>query len=170
MRWSHAGFTHQATLSEPGGGRPNTKDTTSGAAPTRPPERVLRRTRQMGVDELLGHPTGRLGHLTDFSLRHRRKSNAGTTILYHLRNYRRIHSLSVITTGQTELLEHGHAAATTRAAGPAQDLPGTTGMGRSRSTLLQADDSVSGPSVRCTGLGGRLLAVADEAQAGYYYH
>ena len=47
-------------------------------------------------------------HVADYSLRHRRDGNTGTTILYHLRIYRRIHSLSVITTGLMELLEHGH--------------------------------------------------------------
>ncbi len=47
-------------------------------------------------------------HLANYSLRHRRDGRAGTTILFHLRNYRQTHSPSVMTTGRTELLEHGH--------------------------------------------------------------
>ena len=47
-------------------------------------------------------------HLADYSLRHWRDGNAGTTIVYHLRIYRRQHSSSVMTAGRRELLEHGH--------------------------------------------------------------
>ena len=47
-------------------------------------------------------------HLADYSLRHRRDGNAGTTILYHLRIDRRQHSSAVMTAGRWELLEHGH--------------------------------------------------------------
>ena len=46
--------------------------------------------------------------MADYSLRHRRDGNAGTTILYHLRNYRSLHSSSVITAVRRELLEDGH--------------------------------------------------------------
>ena len=37
--------------------------------------------------------------MADYSLRHRRDGNAGTTVLYHLRNYRWTLSLSVIDYG-----------------------------------------------------------------------
>ena len=47
-------------------------------------------------------------HLADYSPRHRRDGNAGTTILYHPRIYRRPHSSSVMTAGRRELLEDGH--------------------------------------------------------------
>ena len=46
--------------------------------------------------------------MADYSVRHRRDGNAGTTILYHPRNYRRPHSSSVMTAGRRELLEDGH--------------------------------------------------------------
>ena len=46
--------------------------------------------------------------MADYSLRHRRDGNAGTTILYHHRIYRRQHSSSVMTAGRMELLEDGH--------------------------------------------------------------
>ena len=46
--------------------------------------------------------------MADYSLRHRRDGNAGTTILYHLRMCCRPHSSSVMTAGRRELLEHGH--------------------------------------------------------------
>ena len=39
-------------------------------------------------------------HVADYSLRHRRDGNAGTTILYHLRNRRRPHSSSGMTAGR----------------------------------------------------------------------
>ena len=47
-------------------------------------------------------------HVADYSLRHRRDGNAGTTILYHLRINRRPYSSSVMTAGRRELLEDGH--------------------------------------------------------------
>ena len=47
-------------------------------------------------------------HQACYSPRHRRDCRAGTTILYHLHKHRQTHSLSVMTTGLTELLEHGH--------------------------------------------------------------
>ena len=47
-------------------------------------------------------------HMADYSLRHRRAGNAGATILYHLRIYRRQHSSSVTTAGRRELLKDGH--------------------------------------------------------------
>ena len=52
------------------------------------------------------------------SLRHRRDGNAGTTILYHLRNYRRPHSSSVMTAGRRELLEDGHRRRAVLRVGP----------------------------------------------------
>ena len=51
-------------------------------------------------------PTRR--HLADYSLRHRRDGNAGTTILYHIRICRRPHSSSGMTAGRRELLGDGH--------------------------------------------------------------
>ena len=45
--------------------------------------------------------------MADCSLRHRRDGSAGTTILYHLRIYRRPHSSLVMTAGRRDLLEHG---------------------------------------------------------------
>ena len=53
-------------------------------------------------------------HLADYSLRHRRDGNAGTTIRYHPRIYRRQHSSSVMTAGRRELLEDGHCCDTCR--------------------------------------------------------
>ena len=47
-------------------------------------------------------------HVADYSLRHRRDGNAGTTMLYHPRICRRPHSSSVMTVGRRELLEDGH--------------------------------------------------------------
>ena len=79
-------------------------------------------------------------HMADYSLRHRRDGNAGTTILYHLRNCRRPHSSSVLTAGRRELLEHGH-----------RDLPRDYGPdgaagGLSRSTPRRADNTTTRPS------------------------
>ena len=53
-------------------------------------------------------------HLADYSLRHRRDGNTGTTILYHLRNCRRPHSSLGMTAGRRELLEHGHCCSIRR--------------------------------------------------------
>ena len=47
---------------------------------------------------------------------------AGTTILYHLRIYRRQHSSSGMTAGRRELLGMGTAAASAGAAGPSEGL------------------------------------------------
>ena len=47
-------------------------------------------------------------HVADYSRRHWRDGNAGTTILYHPRNRRRPHSSSGMTAGRRELLEDGH--------------------------------------------------------------
>ncbi len=57
-------------------------------------------------------------HWACLKLRHRRDDRAGTTILYHIRNYHRTHSQLVVTTGRTELLEDRTAAASAGAAGP----------------------------------------------------
>ena len=60
-----------------------------------------------------------------------------------------------------------------------QDLSGTAGRMEQRACSIQrqTDDTTirpsgSGPdtSVRCTGLGARLLAMADEARAGFFYY
>ena len=56
----HAGFPRRATLAAPKG--PHTKETPSGAAPTSPPEGMIRHKRLMELDELSGRTTGRLGH------------------------------------------------------------------------------------------------------------
>jgi hypothetical protein len=74
---------------------------------------LFRHKRLMELDELSGRTTGLLRHTwpttADWSLRHRRDGNAGTTILYHLRNRRRPHSSSVMTAGRRELFEHGQS-------------------------------------------------------------
>ena len=58
----HAGFPLRATLAAPKGGWPYTEETSSGAAPTSPPEGVFRHKRLMELDELSGRTTSRLGH------------------------------------------------------------------------------------------------------------
>ena len=63
--------------------------------------------------------------MADYSLRHRRDGNAGTTILYHLRIYRRSHSSSVMTAGRRELLEDGHRRRFRRGR---RTFRGTTGL------------------------------------------
>jgi hypothetical protein len=87
-------------------------------------------------------------HLADYSLRHRRDGNAGTTILYHLRNRRRPHSSSGMTAGRRELLEDGHRRRFRRGR---RTFRGTTGRdgaagGLSRSTPRRADDTTTRPS------------------------
>ena len=87
-------------------------------------------------------------HLADYSLRHRRDCNAGTTILYHLRICRRPHSSSVMTAGRRELLEHGHRRRFRRGR---RTFRGTTGRTEqradsSRSTPRRADDTTTRPS------------------------
>ena len=60
-----------ATLTAPKGESLYTKDTTSGAAPTSPPEGVLRSIRHKELDDLSGHTTGRLrytGQTTDYAI------------------------------------------------------------------------------------------------------
>ncbi len=42
VQWSFVGFPRQVTLSVPNGERPNTEDTTSGAAPTSQPDCAVR--------------------------------------------------------------------------------------------------------------------------------
>ena len=59
----HAGFPCRATISAPKGERSYTEEATSGAAPTSPPEEVLRRIRHMELDELSGRTMGRLGYI-----------------------------------------------------------------------------------------------------------
>ena len=57
-------FPPRATPAAPKGEGPYTEETTrtSGAAPTSPPEDVLRRIRHMVLDERSGHTTDRLGY------------------------------------------------------------------------------------------------------------
>ena len=107
----------------------------------------------MELVELSGRITGRLGY--DYRLRHRRDSIAGTTILYHLRIYRRPHSPSGTTAGRRELLGMGTAAASVGAAGPSEGLRAGRSSGRTeagvprgeRTTRLRtrADDRDSEP-------------------------
>ena len=104
--------------------------TPSGAAPTSPPEGVFRHKRLMELDEQSGRTTGRLGY--DYRLRHRRDGKAGTTILYHLRIYRRPHSSSGMTVGRRELLGMGTAAASAGAAGPSEGLRAGWSSGRTK--------------------------------------
>ena len=107
----------------------------------------------MELVELSGRITGRLGY--DYRLRHRRDGNAGTTILYHLRNRRRPHSSSGMTAGRQGLLGMGTAAASAGAAGPSEGLRAGWSSGRTeagvhrgeRTTHLRerADDRDSEP-------------------------
>ena len=95
--------------------------------------------------------------MADYILRHRRDGNrdAGTTILYHLRNRRRPHSSSGMSAGRRELLGMGIAAASAGAAGPSQGLRAGRSSGRTeagvprgeRTTHLRerADDRDSEP-------------------------
>ena len=81
-------------------------------------------------------------HLADYSLRQRRDGNAGTTILYHLRNRRR--PPSGMTAGHRELLEDGHRRRFRRGR---RTFRGTTGRdgaagGLSRSTPRRARKSI----------------------------
>ena len=108
----------------------------------------------------------------DYSLRHRRDGNAGTTILYHLLNRRSPHSSSGMTSGRRELLGMGTAAASAGAAGPSQGLRAGRSSGRTeagvprgeRTTRLRtrADDRDSEPDylLRPTRYGpGNLLTI-----------
>ena len=134
---------------------------------------MFRHKRRMELVELSGRITGRLGY--DYRLRHRRDGIAGTTILYHLRIYRRPHSPSGTSAGRRELLEDGHRCRFRRGR---RTFRGTTGRTEQRadlswSTPRRADDTTTrlreraDASVRRPGLGARLLATLDEARAGY---
>ena len=100
----------------------------SGAAPTSPPEGVFRHKRRMVLVELSGRITGRLGY--DYRLCHRRDGMAGTTILYHLRIYRRPHSPSGTPAGRRELLEDGHRRRFRRGRRTFRGTTGRTSSGR----------------------------------------
>ena len=89
---------------------------------------LFRHKRRMELVELSGRITGRLGY--DYRLRHRRDGIAGTTILYHLRIYRRPHSPSGTTAGRRELWGMGTAAASAGAAGPSEGLRAGRSSGR----------------------------------------
>ena len=71
-------------------------------------------------------------HLADYSLRQRRDGNAGTTILYHPRIYRRPHSSSVMTAGHRSCWRMGTAAASAGAAGPSEGLRAGRSSGRTK--------------------------------------
>ena len=104
----------------------------------------------MELVELSGRITGRLGY--DYRLRHRRDGIAGTTILYHLRIYRRPHSPSGTTAGRRELLGMGTAAASAGAAGPSEGLRAGRSSGRTKPGVHRAErttrprDYGSGPT------------------------
>ena len=70
--------------------------------------------------------------VADYSLRHRRDGNAGTTILYHPRIYRRgrPHSSSVMTAGRRSCWRMGTAAASAGAARPSEGLRAGRSCGR----------------------------------------
>ena len=120
-------------------------------------------------------------HLADYSLRHQRDGSAGTTILYHLRIYRRPHSSSSMTAGRRELLGMGTAAASAGAAGPSEGLRAGRSSGRTEAGVHRAErttrprDYRSGPTRQSDdrdsesdyllhptrhGPGGKLLIVA----------
>ena len=101
----------------------------------------------MELVKLSGRITGRLGY--DYRLRHRRDGIAGTTILYHLRIYRRPHSPSGTTAGRRELLGMGTAAASAGAAGPSEGLRAGRSSGRTKLEYPAASgprDYGSGPT------------------------
>ena len=108
-------------------------------------------------------------HLADYSLRHRRDGNAGTTILYHLRNRRRSHSSSWMTAGRRELLGDGHRRRFRRGRRTFRGTSGRTEQRAdlSRSTPRRADYATTDAGRR-PGLGARLLARSDDARAGWY--
>ncbi len=84
----------------------------------------MRRTRHTELDELLGRTTGLLGHRVNYSLC-LRGDNAGTSmVLYHLHNYHRAHSLSVMTDCLTGLLGHGNRHSYCRGSRTFQGLRG----------------------------------------------
>ena len=101
----------------------------------------------MELDELSGRTHGPTRiHLADYSLRHRRDGNAGTTILYHFRICLRPHSSSVMTAGRRV----GGWAPPPLPPGP-QDLPRDYGPdgaagGLSRSTPWLANETTTLPS------------------------
>ena len=76
--------------------------------------------------------------ITDYSLRHRRDGNAGTTILYHLRIDRRPHSSS-LTTGRRELLGMGTTTASAGAAGPSEGLRAGWSSGRTEAGVPRGE-------------------------------
>ena len=107
----------------------------------------------MELVELSGRITGRLGY--DYRLRHRRDGIACTTILYHLRIYRRPHSPSGTTACRRELLEDGHRRRFRRGR---RTFRGTTGRTEQRadlswSTPRRADDTTT---LSTTGAGRRV--------------
>ena len=119
---------------------------------------LLRRTRHQEHWRAVGTHYGPTRiHLAGYSLRHWRDCNAGTTILYHLRNRRSQHSSSVMTAGRKELLEDGHRRRIRRSR---RTFRGTTALywpdgaagGLSRSTPRKADDAGTRPS----GVGRRV--------------
>ena len=106
----------------------------------------------MELVELSGRITGRLGYY--YRLRHWRDGIAGTTILYHLRIYRRPHSPSGTTAGRRELLGMGTAAASAGAAGPSEGLR----AGRSSGQTKPEYTAVSGRHDHATTGAGRRVS------------
>ena len=70
--------------------------------------------------------------MVDYSLRLRRDGNAGTTILFYPRIYRRPHLSSVMTAGRQSCWRMGTAAASAGAAGPSEGLRAGRISGRNK--------------------------------------
>ena len=94
---------------------------------------LFRHKRLMELDELSGRTTGRLGDTWPTTACAIGGTAAGTTILYHLRICRRLHSSSVMTVGRRELLEDGHRRRfPAGAAGPSEGLRAGRSSGRTK--------------------------------------
>ena len=107
----------------------------------------------MELVELSGRITGRLGY--DYRLRHRRDGIACTTILYHLRIYRRPHSPSGTTACRRELLEDGHRRRFRRGR---RTFRGTTGRTEQRADLSRGYTAPSGRHDHATTGAGRRVS------------
>ncbi len=169
-------FPRWTTLSAPKGERPYTDATTSGAAPTSPPEGPLHPNTPYTTwtyGARIGRAVGTHWHYWPTrihraeSLRHRRDRRSDTRILCHLRNYRWTQSLSVMTTGRPGLLEHGHRRSISRGSRTFQGLRAGCISGRTKQEYTAAsgrhDHAIfrerADASVRCSGctrLGLRL--------------
>ena len=141
--WTPCFFSPLGDASGAEGEWPYTEATPSGAAPTSPPEGVFRHKRLMdsdGASRALGahHGPTRI-HFTDYSLRHRRDGNAGTTILYHLCISHRHYSSSGMTAGRQKLLGMGTVAASAGAAGLSEGLRAGWSSGRTEAGVHRAE-------------------------------